>query len=464
MSNKFSMQKSVHAEGTRESFGTRFGVIAAAAGSAIGLGNIWKFPYITGEYGGAAFILVYLACIAVVGLPVMLSEFIIGRKGQRNAIGAFKKLTPGTPWFLTGWMGVAAAFMILSFYSVVAGWCLDYIVKAVSGLFTGMSVEQISEVFVGHITSTWAPVGWTLGFMVLTSFVVLAGVKDGIEKYSKILMPLLLALIIVLDIRALTLPGASAGVDFLFKPDFSKINAEAVLVALGHAFFSLSLGMGTMITYGSYINKKEHLGTTAVQVTIADTVIALLAGIAIFPAVFAFGINPSDGPGLVFVTLPNVFNQMPGGSLFSILFFLLLSVAALTSTISILEVVVAYCAEELKMVRSKATLIVVTLSSFLAVLSSLSLGPLSEITLWPGKNIFDTLEYIASNFLLPLGGLVICLFMGWAYGKDRAHEELSNGGTLNVGYTNLYIFVCKYIAPILVFIVLLFSVGIIKFS
>lgn len=446
----------------RDSFASTFGVIAAAAGSAIGLGNIWKFPYITGMNGGAAFIIVYLACIAVIGLPVMLSEFLIGRKGEKNAIGSFKKLAPGTPWFLTGWMGVLAAFMILSFYGVVAGWSLYYVVKSVTGTLSGFSPEQMGEFFGGFISGTFGPIIWQVIFMIATGYIVYAGVKNGIEKWSKILMPLLLLLIIIMDIRAVTLPGAGAGLEFLFKPDFSKLTAAGVLVALGHAFFSLSLGMGTMITYGSYIGKKENLGKTALQVTIADTVIALLAGVAIFPAVFAFGIEPGAGPGLVFITLPNIFNQMPGGIIWSTIFFILLSVAALTSAISILEVVVAYFSEELNMTRHKATAIATVAITIVGVFCSLSLGPMSEV-LFFGKNFFDLMDWTSANLLLPLGGLFITLFVGWVWGPKKTQEELSNQGALGTSYLNLFIFTCRFLAPAAIFIVFLNGIGILKF-
>lgn len=446
----------------RDTFSSKFGIIAAAAGSAIGLGNIWKFPYVTGIYGGSAFIIVYLLCIAVIGFPVMYSEFIIGRKGQRNAIGAFKKIAPGTPWFLTGWMGVASAFMILSFYGVVAGWTLDYIVKSVGNKFVGMTPDAIGGVFGGFISGTWMPLMWQVIFMVITGWIVIAGVKDGIEKYAKFLMPLLLVLIIILDIRAVTLPGAGAGLSFLFKPDFSKITGESILVALGHAFFSLSLGMGTMITYGSYISKKENLGTTAIQVTIADTLIALLAGLAIFPAVFAFGIEPGVGPGLVFVTLPNVFQMMPGGYIFSILFFVLLAVAALTSSISILEVVVAYFVEDLRLSRKKATAIATVAITLVGVLCSLSMGVMSDVKFF-GLNFFDLMDWTSANLLLPVGGLLITAFVAWYMGKENAKQEASNEGEIEIPYFGLFIFLAKFIAPIAIAIVFLNGIGLIKF-
>ncbi|MBB6214002.1 NSS family neurotransmitter:Na+ symporter [Anaerosolibacter carboniphilus] len=441
----------------RDSFGSKFGVIAAAAGSAIGLGNIWKFPYITGVYGGAAFIVVYLICIVLIGFPLMLSEFLIGRKAQKNAIGAFKKLAPNTPWFLTGWIGVAAAFVILSFYGVVAGWCMEYIFKAAANTFAGQSPDQIGGIFGGFISSASKPIFWQIAFMALTAWIVVAGIKDGIEKYSKVLMPMLLVIIIILDIRAITLPGAEDGLAFLFKPDWSKITGEAVLAALGHAFFSLSLGMGTMITYGSYISKKENLGETAIQVTIADTSIALLAGIAIFPAVFAFGIEPNVGPGLVFVTLPNVFQQMPYGHVFGILFFVLLAVAALTSSISILEVVVAYFAEDLKMSRKKATIIAALIITVIGIFCSLSNGPLAEAKLF-GLAFMDLLIWCSDNLLLPLGGLFITLFAGWYMKRSSVEEEVKAEG-VKAGYFGAFIFLTKFVAPILIALVFLNGIG-----
>lgn len=442
----------------RDNFGSRFGIIAAAAGSAIGLGNIWKFPYMTGKNGGAAFIVVYLICIAVIGLPLMLSEFIVGRKSQKNAIGAFKKLAPGTPWFLTGWMGVIAAFVILSFYGVVAGWCMEYIVKAVTGAFQGASSEEITNMFVTFIGRGGKPIFWQLIFMALTGVIVVAGIKDGIEKYAKILMPLLLGIIVILCIRSLTLPGAGAGVEFLFKPDFSSLTAHGVLMALGHAFFSLSLGMGTMITYGSYISKKEDLGVTALQVTIADTLIALLAGVAIFPAVFAFNINPEGGAGLVFMTLPNVFEQMPFGYIFGILFFILLTVAALTSSISILEVVVAYFVGDLKMNRKKATIVATIAIAILGIPCSLSQGavPLNI----GGLSFLDAMGWLTDNILLPLGGLLITAFVGWYLGAKKVEEEVTVGG-VKAGYIPLFIFITKFIAPIGIALVFLKGVNII---
>jgi len=445
----------------REQFGSRLGIIAAAAGSAIGLGNIWRFPFMTGENGGAAFIIVYLICIALIGIPVMLSEFIIGRRAQKNVVSSFKVLAPGKPWFLVGWMGMISAFMILAFYGVVAGWTLEYILKSLTNSFAGKTPQEVGAMFGGFISNPLRPLFWQFIFMFLAGWIIYSGVTKGIERYSKILMPLLILIIIILDIRAITLPGASGGIEFLFKPDFSKLTALGFLNALGHAFFSLSLGMGVMITYGSYVSKKEHLGNATLQVTIADTAIALMAGLAIFPAVFAFSIKPSAGPGLVFVTLPNVFLKMPGGYIFSLLFFVLLAIAALTSAISILEVVVAYVSEDFKIARHKATIIITAAITLLGIPCSLSMGVMSNVKFF-GKTFFDLLDFASSNVLLILGGFFITLFVAWHMGKDAARREVTNEGSLPARYYPYFLFVAKYIAPVAILIVFLHGLGIVK--
>lgn len=431
---------------------SQLGIIMAAAGSAVGLGNIWKFPYITGQYGGAAFLFVYLAFIVAIGLPIMMSEFIIGRKARRNAFGSFKKLAPKTSWYVTGFLGVAAAYLILSFYGVVAGWAMNYTVEAFSGSFSGKNPEELTSFFMNFISSPFKPIIWQLLFMVLTALIVLMGIQKGIERFSKILMPILVLILIVLVFRSVTLPGAGKGLAFLFKPDFSKLSWEGVLNALGHAFFSLSLGMGTLITYGSYIRGENNLGKTALQVTIADTLIAILAGMAIIPAVFAFNIEPGVGPGLVFITLPNVFLQMPGGMFFSVLFFVLLTVAALTSSISILEVVVAFLSEELKMGRTVATILASSTIAFVGVFCSLSMGHL-DFSVFLGMNIFDTLDFFASNVFLPFGGMLIAMFMGWQFGKQKTQDELTNNGKIKVSYIKALMFSLKYVAPLAIFAV-----------
>jgi neurotransmitter:Na+ symporter, NSS family len=446
----------------RDSFGSKFGIIAAAAGSAVGLGNIWKFPYITGIFGGGAFLFVYLAFVLAIGMPVMISELLIGRSSRRNAFGAFRVLAPGSQWKYVGFIGVGAAFMILSFYGVVAGWSLQYILISVADGFSNKSPQELSNLFNVFISSPGRPVIVQLIFMGLTAAVVIFGVQKGIEKYSKVLMPVLVLILIVLDIRALSLDGAMDGLEFLFKPDFSKLTAEGVLSALGHAFFTLSLGMGTLITYGSYIKKDNNLAGTAIEVTAADTVIALLAGIAIFPAVFAFGIEPNSGAGLVFITLPNVFQQMSGGYIFSILFFILLAVAALTSSISILEVVVAYFKEEFKMGRISATILATVLISILGVMCSLSMGEFGFFKIL-GLNLFDLMDWISANMLLPLGGLFIALFTGWFLKRKRVSQEIGKGVKPKGYFLSVFMFLVKFIAPVAIAIVFLNGIGILKF-
>lgn len=445
----------------RDNFGSKLGILAAAAGSAIGLGNIWKFPYITGVYGGGAFLFVYLGFILAIGLPIMLSEFVIGRKSGSNPFGAFKILAPNTPWKYVGLMGVAAAFMILAFYGVIAGWSMEYVLKSLLNDFQGKSTEELTSIFTTFQESIFTPVLFQLLFMVATGAIVMVGIKKGIEKFAKILMPLLVLIIIILDIKALSLDGAEEGLRFLFYPDFSKLTGEGVLSALGHAFFTLSLGMGTIITYGSYISKKNNLIHTAIQVTVADTVIAVLAGIAIFPAVFAFGIEETSGPGLVFITLPNVFKLMPGGYYFAILFFILLSIAALTSSISILEVAVAYFSEELNMKRKNATILATVLISILGVFCSLSMGIIKEYTLF-GLNFFDVLDWISANMLLPLGGLFIAIFTGWYLGRKKVKDEIMQGGYISDFYLNIFLFLVKILAPLAIAIVFLKGIGLIS--
>jgi NSS family neurotransmitter:Na+ symporter len=431
----------------RDSFGSKFGVIAAAAGSAIGLGNIWRFPYVVGENGGAAFLLVYLFFVISIGIPVMLSEFIIGRSAQRNPVGSFKKLAPGKPWYLVGLMGVGAAFMILAFYTVVAGWTLEYLYQSVVNGFEGKSPDQISEMFDAFRGSA-RPIIWFLIFMLFTAGIVIAGVKNGIEKYTKILMPILLVILVIISVRSLTLPGAGEGLRFLFQPDFSKITPKVILEALGQAFFSLSIGMGTLITYGSYINKKENLTNTAVSVTMADTIIAVIAGIAIFPAVFAFGIPPASEEGLVYITLPVIFEQMTGGYFFSLMFFVLLSVAALTSTISVLEVIVAYMSEELNITRKQAT--------FLGTVSVAVLGIFASNS----AAVFNVLNFTSATILLPLGGLLIVLFIGWYYNRGKVKSEMTNQGTIDVWLYKPFMFLVKYLAPIAIGAVFLYGLGV----
>ena len=446
----------------RDSFSSRIGVIAAAAGSAIGLGNIWRFPYVAGENGGGAFLLLYIGFIILIGVPVMLSEFVIGRSTQRNAVGAFTRLAPKTLWPVTGFLGISAAFFILAFYTTVSGWTLEYLYLAISDGFKAQSADSLSKSFDTFRTSGLRPLIWQNIFMFLTAFIVYRGIKNGIEKYTKILMPLLLFIIIILGIRSVTLPGAGEGLLFLFKPDFSKITGRVILEALGQSFFSLSIGMGTLITYGSYISKNERLGNTALSVSAADTLIAILAGVAIFPAVFAFGIAPEAGAGLVFITLPLIFDQMAGGYFFSLIFFLLLSIAALTSTISVLEVVTAYLSEELKLGRKKATVIAASSIAVLGVACTMSQGPWSTLSIGD-KNLFDLLEMISANFMLPMGGLLIVIFVGWYLKKEDVFAEISNNGKLKAGFRFTYLFIVRFLAPIAIAFVFLHGLGLVGF-
>ncbi|MFO7789131.1 MAG: sodium-dependent transporter [Bacteroidales bacterium] len=443
----------------RGAFTSKFGIIAAAAGSAVGLGNIWRFPYVAGENGGGAFLLIYLAFILTIGISVMLAEFIIGRRAQKNALGSFKKLAPGKPWWIVGLMGIIAAFVILAFYSTIAGWTFEYLIQAIGNGFAGKNADAIKTMFTDFQTSTTRPLLWQLLFMVLTGGIIVCGVQKGIEKYTKMLMPLLVLLIIIMCIRSLTLTGASEGVNFLFKPDFSKISGKVILEALGQSFFSMSIGMGALITYGSYIQKNNNLPKTTFQVAIADTAIAILAGVMIFPAVFAFGLEPSDGAGLVFKVLPNIFIEMPGGYIFAVVFFLLLSVAALTSTISVLEVVVAYGIEELNLSRKKATLIFASAIAVLGVFATLSFSEFSEFKIF-GHTIFDSLDWLSANLLLPLGGVFIVIFLGWVLGKKVIADEVTNQGSIRMRFLQVFIFILKYIAPVAIILVFLNAIGV----
>ncbi len=445
---------------TRDTFGSKIGVIAAAAGSAVGLGNIWRFPYVLGENGGAAFLLIYLMFILVIGFPVMLAELTIGRKAQLNALGSFKKLAPGKPWYLIGLMGIVAAFVILAFYSTIAGWTLEYLFQAVKNGFADKNPGQLKDSFEMFQSGTFRPILWQLVFMFLTGFIVFSGVKKGIEKYTKILMPVLLVLIIIICIRSLTLPGAGDGLRFLFKPDFSKITWKVMLDALGQAAFSLSIGMGTLITYGSYIQKDNNLPSTAFQVSMADTLIAILAGVMIFPAVFAFNIKPDEGFGLVFIVLPNIFQQMVGGYFFAIIFFILLGIAALTSTISVLEVVVAYFSEELNMSRKKATIIGSVAISIVGIFATLSFGPLQNFTIFK-QTIFSIFNYVSANVLLPVGAIFIVLFVGWYLGPRAVRAEVTNDGELKGRLLPVFMFIVRFLAPVAIALVFIYGLGLI---
>ncbi len=445
-------------QSNRDGFSSKFGVLVAAAGSAVGLGNLWRFPYLVGQHGGAAFILIYVFFLLVICLPILLSEFTIGRRSGRNAIGAFEVLAPRTAWKSIGIVGVLTSFIILGFYSVVGGWTVAYIAKSFSPDFLHRLPGAFRDVFNGLTAAPVEPALWSIGFILLTAMVVAGGIKNGIERYSKILMPLLFVIVTVLAVRSLTLDTEMQGVRFLFAPDFSKITADAVLAALGQAFFSLSLGMGCMITYGSYIQKSNNLVKTSFQVMGTDLLFAMLAGLAVIPAVFAFGIAPGQGPGLVFVTFPEIFAQLPLGNILSIIFFILLAIAALTSSISLFEVIVAYLVDEKRLRRLFAVTLVATAVGAIAVLASLSEGVLSGLTVG-GKNFFNLCDYLSSNILLPSGGILIALFVGWYMRPADVKDELTNGGALRLPLFKTLLFLLRFLSPAAILLVLLYSLG-----
>lgn len=432
-------------ENKRETFGSRLAVVMAMAGSAIGLGNIWRFPYLAGQYGGAAFILVYALSSFVLALPIFWAESIIGRRGGGNTFGALEKLAPGTRWKSLGLLTVLTPIVLLSYYSVVGGWSVDYLFKACTLSFQG----DVQGLFQRFISSPWEPVIMHTVFLSATAAIVILGVKNGIEKFTKLTMPLLFVLIVVIVIFGLTLPGARAGAEYLLKPDFSKINAQTVAIAMGQAFFSLSLGVGTILTYASYVSKKENLFISGMGTAVSDFLFALLAGFAVMPAVFSAGIAPHEGAGLVFDTLPHIFSRMQSwvGAVVAILFFLTVLVAALTSSISLLEVGVAYLSEEKGMSRVRATVVLGLVAWAVGILCSLSFGPLSSFKLM-GLSLFDFLDNLVATWLMPVGGLLFVIFVGWKMSKDDVRDEFTSGGTCNVRLFNWVYFLMRYLAPV----------------
>lgn len=433
----------------RDNFASKFGVFVALAGSAVGLGNLWRFPYLIGNSGGASFIILYLAFVFLLALPIFIAEFIIGRRSQLNVFGAFDKLSNGSAWKYSGILAILCPIAILAFYNVVGGWTIDYIYKAVTFTFTTSTQEELGGLFTNSISSVFEPIFFMSLFVILTGLVVVFGVKNGIEKYSKIMMPLLVVMIVLIAIWSLSLPNSGAGVEFLLKPDFSKITTKTVIDALGQAFFSLSVGAGTIITYASYVKKGDNIVKTSSMIVLFDVFFALLAGLAIMPAVFSFGISPSEGPGLVFITLPYIFSQMPFGSVIAIIFFIILFLAAITSSISLFEVVVAYLVEEFKLSRVFSVICSIFLFIALGVLCSLSQGVWADIK-WFGLCIFDFFDSLSANILMPLGGLVAALFVGWKLKRAVIVDELTSSGAvkINKALLEFLIFAIKYLAPI----------------
>lgn len=435
----------------RANFGSKIGIVLASAGSAVGLGNIWRFPCEVGSNGGAAFILIYLLCIALLGIPVMVSEFLIGRHSRANTASAYKILAPGTQWKWLGFMGVIAAFLILSYYAVVAGWTLEYTFAAATDQFS--CGGDFTAFFNTFVSNPWKPALYMALFLLLTHIVIIRGVKEGIEKFSKVMMPMLLLIICVLVICSFSMPGSVEGLTFLLKPDFSKVTTKVVLSAMGQAFFSLSLGMGCLCTYASYFSDEANLMKTAASVATIDTIVAVMAGFIIFPAVYSVqGLSPDAGPGLVFVTLPNVFQIAFGNVawlsyIFSVMFYVLLVLAALTSTISLHEVSTAYIHESYHISRNKAAYIVTGGCIFLGVFCSLSFGVLSDAT-WMGMTIFDLFDFVTAKFIMPLGGMFISIFTGWYLDRKIVKDEVTNKGRLRLPFFGLYIFILKYVAPL----------------
>ena len=444
----------------RAGFATRMGAIAATVGSAVGLGNIWRFPYEAGQNGGGAFIIVYIACVALLGIPVMLSEFIIGRSTHSNMKGALRKLAPKSKVYNMAYICILGAVLVLSFYSVVCGWVVEYLCQALSGNLADHTPQQYSEMFNNFVGSPWKLLGWTLLFLVVNFAVLLRGVEKGIERVSSILMPLLFLILVIFCINSLTLPGAKQGLAFMFAPDFSQLTWAGVVDAFGQAFMSLSLGVACLVTYASYFNDETSLTKDAVVIASLDTLVAILAGIVIFPAVFSFGMQPEAGPKLVFEILPSVFQQMAGGYIWAVLFFILLLFASLTSTISISEIFITFLIEEHHMTRRKAIWISAVIVVVLSTLCALSFNVLSPVKLF-GMNIFDLFNYLSSNVFMLLGGLFTAVFVGWFLDRRIITEQLTNKGRLSVPVMNYLMFCLRFIAPVAVVFIFLQLVGII---
>lgn len=453
----------------RETFSSGLAVFFATLSSAVGLGNIWKFPYMVGENGGGAFIFVYLVCVFLVGMPVAISEFFIGRKTRSNAVEAFDKLRPGGSWKLVGYLGGITSFFVMLFYSTVGGWVYRYTFKALSMDFASvgsMSIEDaslfVSSEFGNVVESPMAPILWQIAFTGVVAIIIFAGVKNGIEKVTKTLMPVLLVLIVLCAARSLTLEGAREGIDFLFTADFSAITPGVLLAALGLAFFKLSLGMGTMITYGSYFTKDNNMSATSAKVAISDIAVSMLAGLAIFPVVFTFGLEPGEGPGLLFNTIPLVFSRIPFGNILIVAFFLLASIAATTAMTSMMAVPVSILNEKFKLNKGLSVAIV---AGIVSVIGGLTVHPASlfgHVQVF-GKSFFDLYDFLASNIFMPVGGLLTVIFVGWFVKKVLLFDELSNGGTIkNQAYLKAYGFLVKFVTPLLLIFIFLSSIGILN--
>ncbi len=449
----------------RANFGSRLGVILATAGSAVGLGNVWRFPYMAGENGGAVFIIIYIFCVFLLGIPCMISEFIVGRSGRANTARAFSVVAGGGPWTFIGYMGVLTGFLITGYYAVVAGWCMQYIWASLIGQMQG-TPEYFQTYFSELSSDPVKPVLWTVIILGMTYLIVSHGVRSGIERASKLMMPTLFILLLVIVIASCMLPGADEGILFLFKPDFSKISNDVFLAALGQSFYSLSLAMGCLCTYASYFSKQTNLTKSAVQISVIDCMVAILAGLMIFPAAFSVGVNPDSGPSLIFITLPNVFAQAFSGVpvlgyVISLLFFVLLTLAALTSLMSLYEVSTAFFHEELMISRKKAAVIVSVSTAIIGALCSLSLGGV-DFMVFGGKSLFDWFDFVTGQIFLPVVGFLTCVFIGWAVPHKLVREEYTNWGTLRGRFFHIYLFLVKYVCPLAILIIFLHQLGLLE--
>ncbi|MCH5224387.1 MAG: sodium-dependent transporter [Muribaculaceae bacterium] len=441
----------------RAVFATKLGAIATTVGSAVGLGNIWRFPYEAGVHGGGAFLICYLGFVFLIGIPLLIAEFVMGRGTRSNVFGAYRKLSPGTRWDLFGVLGIITSLIILSFYTVVAGWTAEFCLASITGELNFATEEARHEGFM-VLTNGGNSMIWTNVFIAFNFCILIGGVTKGIERASNILMPLFFLLLVVFCINSFFLPGFWEGMNYLFWPDFSKITPSVILGALGQAFFSMSLGLGCMMTYASYFNSGSRLGKTAVTTSILDTMVAVLAGVIIFPAVFSFGLSPSAGPTLVFEVLPHIFYQLPGGGIWSTLFFLLLFLASLTSTVSLSEISISYFCEEKGMTRGKAVMVSTLITIFGAILCALSFGPLAGFTIF-GLDFFNLFDYVSSNVLMPLGGLGCSVFVGWFVKRQFIENELTDHGKYKFRLLKIMVFFLQWICPAAIILIFLNSIG-----
>ena len=448
----------------RANFGSKLGMILATAGGAVGLGNVWRFPYMVGENGGAAFILIYLGCVLLLGIPCMVSEFIIGRHGASNTYRAYARVSGGKAWKFVGLLGVLTGFLITGYYAVVSGWCLQYIYASIMGELHGDSLF-VQNYFTTFSTNPVRPIFWLAVILLTAHFVIIHGVRGGIERASKLLMPTLFILLLVIVVASCLLPGASRGIDFLLKPDFGKVDQGVFLGALGQSFYSLSIAMGCICTYASYYSRQTNLLASAIQVSVVDTMVAILAGLMIFPAAFSVGVNPDSGPSLIFITLPNVFNEAFGsmpvmGWVVSLMFYGLLSLAALTSLMSLHEVSTSFFYEELHISRQKGAAIVTVSTIIIGAFCSLSLGGMDYLRV-AGMSLFDAFDFVTGQIFLPVGGFLTCVFLGWFVPKKVVRDEFTNWGTLSARFFGIFLFLVRFVCPLAILAIFLHQLNVI---